>query len=171
MAQKITDPATFLRNLVVRKGTSDRLGVYLTSVNVVADAQTEYDYEVKPENVKFELRMLTKGTYEQAWNSFVVNALEEEEEIVHSLTFPYLVESVTLFLLTEGNELSCSVFLPKAEVSEFPFDVIFFQALLKKLAKLTSKYATNIRFHVGLATIAWDDMVEQGHAQEVEIPH
>lgn len=170
MAQKITDPVTFLRNLVVRKGTSDRLGVYLTSVNVVADAQTEYDYDVNSGHVQLELKRLTKGNYEQEWNSLVINSLEEEEEIVHSLTFPYLGESVTLFFLTEGNELSCSVFLPKTEVCEFPFDVVFFQILLSKLAKLTSKYATNIRFHVGLATIAWDDMVEQGHAQEVEIP-
>ena len=58
MALKIADPVTFLRNLVSKKGKSDLYGVYLTSVNVVADSQIDYEYEAPPDDIARALKNL-----------------------------------------------------------------------------------------------------------------
>jgi hypothetical protein len=42
MSPKLTDPNTFLTSLVSRKGRSDLYGVYLTGVNILADATEDY---------------------------------------------------------------------------------------------------------------------------------
>ena len=46
MAKKITDPLSFLTNLLTNKGKSDLYGIYLTGVNVLADCETDYGYDV-----------------------------------------------------------------------------------------------------------------------------
>ena len=168
MPQKIADPVSFLRNLVAKKGACDLFGVYLTSVNVIADAQLNYGYEVSEEDVKRSVRALFSG--EKAdWNQLLVDARTDDSEIVHPIAFHHCGEPVTVFFISEGHDMACSVAIPKLDVDEFYFDVVFFQALLKKVASFAGKSATLVRFLIGAASLDWDHLVERGEAEEVTV--
>ena len=65
--------------------------------------------------------------------------------------------------------MSCSVAIPKLNVEEFRYDVLFFQALLKKVANFAGKNAATIRFLIGATSLDWDHLVERGEAEEVTV--
>jgi len=168
MAQKIHDPVTFLRNLVSKKGRSDLYGVYLTSVNVVCESQTDYNYEASVEDVEKALESLFKGEVAD-WNQLLVDTRTDESEIVHPIAFLYCGEPVTVFFISEGHEMSCNVAIPKLNVEEFSYDVVFFQTLLKKVSTFAGKTAATVRFLIGAASLDWDCLVERGEAEEVTV--
>jgi hypothetical protein len=168
MALKIADPVTFLRNLVSKKGKSDLWGVYLTCVNVVADSQIDYEYEESPEDIQRAMKNLFAVEVAD-WNQLLVDTRIDESEIVHPIAFLHCGEPVTVFFITEGHEMSCSVAIPKLCVDEFYFDVVFFQALLKKVASFAGKNASMVRFLIGAASLDWDHLVERGEAEEVTV--
>lgn len=166
--QKLTDPATFLTNLVSRKGRSDRYGVYLTGVNVLADASEDYEYDVPLEVIEKDIQKLF--AQEPAdWNALLVETRRETEEIVFPISFIRGREPITVYFVVEGHEMSAMVFIPTILVEEFVVDVTFFQHLLREVANFAGKVSTSIRFTVGAASMEWDDLVERGAAQEVDI--
>jgi hypothetical protein len=168
MALKIADPVTFLRNLVSKKGKSDLFGVYLTSVNVVADSQIDYEYTVTEKDLEGSILSLLNR--EKAdWNQLLVDTRIDESEIVHPIAFHHCGEPVTVFFISEGHEMSCSVAIPKLSVEEFYFDVVFFQQLLKKVAGFAGKNPALVRFLIGVASLDWDQLVERGEAEEVTV--
>jgi len=95
MAPKITDPVTFLTNLVSRKGKSDLYGVYLTAVNVLADAQEDYGYGVPLEVAQREVESLL-AKEENDWNHLLVQTRRNHEEIIHPISFIRGREPITV---------------------------------------------------------------------------
>ena len=168
MAPKVTDPNSFLTGLVSKRGKSDLYGVYLTSVNVIANALEDYGYDVSSEKVGNELTNLI-AREERDWNSLLVETRIDEEQIIYPISFLRNGEPYTVFFACEGNEMSCMVFIPTLLVNEFVTEVTFFQHLLKYVARFAGKTPTTIRFTLGAVTMEWEDMVSQGHAQEVEM--
>jgi hypothetical protein len=168
MAPKITDPNTFLASLVSKKGKSDLFGVYLTGVNVLADSTIDYGYGVSASEIERDLRSVFARD-EHDWNRLLVETRSGDTEIVFPISFLRGVEPITVYFAVEGNEMSCMVFIPTLVVEEFVTEVTFFQALLKKVAHFAGKTSTSIRFTIGAASMQWDDLVEQGHAREVDV--
>ncbi len=168
MAPRITDPHTFLASLVSKKGKSDLFGVYLTGVNVLADSTIDYGYGVSTSEVERDLRSIFARD-ENDWNRLLVETRSGDTEIIFPISFLRGVEPVTVYFAVEGNEMSCMVFIPTLVVEEFVTEVTFFQSLLKKVAHFAGKTHTSIRFTIGAASMQWDDLVEQGHAQEVDV--
>jgi len=168
MAPKITDPASFLRNLVSKKGKSDLYGVYLTSVNVIADSTIDYEYGVPLSEIERDLRNVFARD-EHDWNRLLVETRLGDTEIVFPISFLRGVEPVTVYFAVEGNEMSCMVFIPTLVVEEFVVEVTFFQELLKKVAHFAGKTHTSIRFTIGAASMQWEELVEHGHAREVDV--
>lgn len=168
MAQKITDPASFLRNLVARRGHSDLEGVYLTGVKVSADACTDYGYSTYNDRVSSEVTTLLSRE-ENKWNKLLVSTRWYGNELCHSIAFQRGGEIVTVFFITEDHDMSCMVFIPKLEVSEFPGEVSFHQELFRKVASFAGKTPNSLQFTIGAASIAWADMVDQGDAREVDV--
>ena len=168
MAPKITDPNTFLASLVSKKGKSDLFGVYLTGVNVLADSTIDYGYGVSVSEIERDLRNVFARD-EHDWNRLLVETRSGDTEIVFPISFLRGVEPVTVYFAVEGNEMSCMVFIPTLVVEEFVTEVTFFQALIKKVAHFAGKTNTSIRFTIGAASMQWEDLVEQGHAREVDV--
>jgi len=168
MAPKITDPVTFLSNLVSRKGKSDLYGVYLTAVNVLADAQEDYGYGVPLEVAEREVQLLFSKE-EVDWNHLLVQTRRNHEEIIHPISFIRGREPITVYFAVEGNEMSAMVFIPTLVVSEFVSEVTFYQHLLHEVAFFAGKTATSIRFTIGAVSMEWDDLVETGCARQVDI--
>ena len=168
MAPKITDPNTFLTNIVSRKGKSDLYGVYLTGVNVLADAREDYGYQVSTETIEREVEslLLKEGA---DWNHLLVETRRNQDEIVHPISFIRGREPNTVYFLSEGHEMSAMVFIPTLVVAEFVTEVAFFQHLLRNVATFAGKTSTSIRFTIGAVSMEWDELVENGCAREVDI--
>lgn len=168
MAPKITDPNSFLTNLVYRKGKSDLYGVYLTGVNVLADAQENYGYPVSLESIEREVQT-TFFQDEDVWNRVKVSTRSNTDEIIFPISFIRDREPITVYFVVEGNDMGSMVFIPTLVVSEFVTEITFYQELLKSIAKFAGKTPTTIKFTLGVASAEWDEMVDQGHAREVDM--
>lgn len=168
MAPKLTDPNSFLTNLVSRKGKSDLYGVYLTGVNILANATEDYGYDLNPGAVEDSVRRLFAQD-ETDWNHLLVETRRSTEEIVFPISFIRGREPNTVYFLVEGHEMSAMVFIPTLVVEEFVTEVTFFQHLLCNVANFAGKTPTTIRFILGAVSMQWDDLVENGCAREVDI--
>ena len=169
MAPKITDPDSFLRQLVTRKGRSDYDGVVLTAVNVQADALEDYGYAVSIFDIERDIRNILARD-ENDWNRLLVGTRQSEIEIIHPISFIHGTEPTTIYFITEDHFMSAMVFLPSVMLDEFSYEVTLFQQLLRKVSSFAGKEPDSLKFTIGVAIAGWDDLVEHGHAQEVEIP-
>jgi hypothetical protein len=168
MPPKLSDPNSFLTSLVTKKGRSDRFGVYLTGVNVVASATENYDYDVPLEQVEREVeRIFAQDSND--WNALLVETRRETEEIVFPISFIRGREPNTVYFLVEGHEMSAMVFIPTLVVEEFVTEVTFYQHLLREVARFGGKTPTTVRFTLGAVSMEWGDLVERGCAREVDV--
>ena len=168
MAPKLTDPNSFLTNLVSRKGKSDLYGVYLTGVNILANATEDYGYDRDSGVIKDTVERLFAQD-EADWNHLLVETRRSTDEIVFPISFIRGREPNTVYFLVEGHEMSAMVFIPTLVVDEFVTEVTFFQHLLCNVANFAGKTPTTIRFTLGAVSMQWDDLVETGCAREVDI--
>lgn len=168
MAQKITDPLSFLTNLLTNKGRSDLYGIYLTSVTVLAECEADYNYDVSESNINFEVESLLRQD-EDDWNRLLVQVRRDQNQIVFPIAFLRSREPVTTYLIVEGNEISLSVFIPTLVLNEFVTEVTFYQHLLREVALFAGKTPTSIRFTIGAVSMEWDEVVERGCAREVDV--
>lgn len=168
MAPKLADPNTFLSNLVSRKGKSDRYGVYLTGVNILANATEDYGYAVDREYTRRDVERIYARD-ESAWDRLRVETRRNTEGVVFPISFLRGADPNTVFFAVEGNEMSAMVFIPTLLVEEFVTEVTFYQELLRDIALFAGKTPTTIRFTLGFVSVEWDDLVARGHAQEVDI--
>jgi hypothetical protein len=168
MSLKLTDPANFLTNLITKKGRSELYGIYLTGINVVADATENYNYNVPIEIIERDIERLFAQDPND-WNALLVETRRETDEVVFPISFIRGREPNTVYFLVEGHDMSAMVFIPTIVVEEFPVEVTFFQHLTRQVASFAGKVPGNIRFTLGAASMPWDDLVEHGHAREVDV--
>jgi hypothetical protein len=168
MAPKLTDPNSFLTSLVTKRGRSDLYGVYLTGVNIVANATEDYGYNVPPDLIERELKSVLAQEAND-WNALLVETRRHEDEIVFPISFLRGREPNTVYFVVEGHEMSAMVFIPTVVVDEFVSEVTFFQRLLQEVSDFAGKTPTTLRFTIGSVSMAWDDLVERGCAREVDI--
>jgi hypothetical protein len=168
MAPKITDPDTFLRNLVAKKGKSELEGVTLTSVNVLANAQEDYQYGISEWEIDREVDGIFRRD-EEDWNRLLVETRLNDDEIVFPIAFHYKNEPVTIFFIVEGIEMTCMVCIPKLITDEFAIEATVFQAVLKNVARFAGKTAMSIKFCIGSVTVPWNELVDRGEVQEVDV--
>ena len=167
---KISDPHTFLKNLLVKKGKSDLEGVILTGVNISADALSDYEYEISQDIVEKDIRTIFEKERAK-WDRFLVNIRSNPHEMIYPITFRRDFDEVTVFFLTTLYDISCLVFVPAVVLDEFEYEVAVFQKILKEVASFASRTPDSIKFTIGMAMTSWDEMVELGHAEEIEIPN
>ena len=165
MKNKMTDPEVFLKNLVSRKGKSELYGVTLTSVNVLANVT---DSTERYKSVQREISSLFSRD-KHDWNELLVDTRLSDEEIVFPIAFHRDTEPVLVFFIVDGNEMDASVSIPKLTVGEFAREVTFYTELLRQVAQFAGKTPRTVKFLIGAATLVWDDMVEEGYAESVEV--
>lgn len=168
MAQKLTDPHSFLKNLITKKGKSELDGIYLPHVSVVAEALADYEYDTYSFDPERKVEDLIRRDANK-WNELLVGARRYDAELVHSITCDLCSQESTLMFITEGTEISLSVFIPLLELSDFVNLITVSQALLKEVAHFVGKSPTQIRFVAGVAMLSWQSLVESGHVTEVDV--
>jgi hypothetical protein len=168
MAPKLTDPNSFLTSLVTKKGKSDLYGVYLTGVNVAANATECYGYNVSLEQIEKDVKNIFAQDPHD-WNALLVETRREADEIIFPISFIRGREPNTVYFVVEGHEMSAMVFIPTLVVDEFVTEVTFYQHLLQEVASFAGKTPTTLRFTLGAVSMEWDDLVERGCAREVDV--
>ena len=168
MAPKITDPNSFLISLVSRKGKSDLYGVYLTGVNILANATEDYGYAVDRQGMERVVEALIMDD-EAVWNHLLVQTRRNTSEIVFPISFIRHREPHTVYFLVEERDMSAMVFIPTLVVEEFVTEVTLYQELLKQVASFAGKTPSTIRFTLGAVSMEWDELVERGCAREVDM--
>lgn len=168
MALKITDPHSFLKNLITKKGKSELDGIYLPHVNVVAEALTDYGYSNDSYNAEREVENFLRRESAK-WNDLLVGARRYDAELVHHIVYEQYGQSLMLMFVTEGNEISLSVSIPVLDLDDLVNLVTFQQFLLKEVAHFVGKSPTQIRFVAGVAMLRWQALVESGHVTEVDV--
>jgi hypothetical protein len=168
MASKLSDPNSFLTNLVTKKGKSDLYGVYLTGVNVVASATENYDYDVPLERIEKDVQNVFAQDAND-WNALLVDTRREADEIIFPISFIRGREPITVYFAVEGHDMSAMVFIPTLVVDEFVTEVTFFQRVLREVAHFAGKTPTTLRFTIGAVSMEWGELVECGCAREVDV--
>ena len=168
MTKTISDPLSFLTNLLTNKGRSDLYGIYLTSVAVLAECETDYGYGVSESSIEAEVESLLRRE-EDDWNRLMVQVRRDRDQIVFPIVFLRNLEPVTVYFVVEGNEISLSVSIPTLVLTEFVTEVTFFQHLLRTVALFAGKNPSTVRFTLGAVSLQWDEVVERGCAREVDV--
>ena len=168
MPIRITDPHTFLRNLVCKKGKSELDGIYLPHVSVVAEVSEDYGYHTESFDPDREVESIFRRD-SNSWNELLVGARRYDAELAHSIAFTYGGEKHFLIFVTEGTEISLSVSIPALQLEDFVKMVTFYQALVKEVAHFVGKSGTQIRFVIGSALLPWQSLVDSGDVTEVDV--
>lgn len=161
---KHTDPSSYLRHSVSKRGKSSQDGVYLTHIVVTANADDVLCYESSTKSQTQAQSDYYASTPE--WNQLLVNLRRDPNEMVHSMVHrgEHLLE-----FISEGNDLSLVVVIPYIQVRDFEKEVSYYASLLRLVSSFAGKLPTQIRFSIGVACISWEEMVESGDAQEIDV--
>lgn len=165
MAQKLQDPKNYLNSAVSNRGKSSLTGVYLTNLTVVVDASTDYGYKVNcqgvgPNDPPAPLSLSN-------WHHFLVNLRCNNTQQPQSFSTP----EATYQFLMEGPELSLNVFMPTLSSDTFEYHVEASQALLQFVCNFTGHIASHVRFSIGYCVRSWEDLVEEGEAEERDLAY
>jgi hypothetical protein len=164
MAQIHKDPVTYLNEAVIKRGKSGPDGVYLHSITVVAEALADYDYKVSYGPAATVLEGPPDvNIYD--WNSLLVSVRANHRQLSHELH----LRDFLLQFLVEGGTLNLNVFFPVVETASFPYTILYCQDILRCVADFAGKIPASIRFNIGLAHKSWEDMVEEGEAEETDL--
>lgn len=163
MSQTYKNPLDYLNDAVTKRGRSGPDGVYLTNVTVVAESSTDYGYKVSTDRITPLVPPANIPPEEWSW--LLVSLRSDYRALDFVLNHGNMLSQ----LLVEGNQLSMNVFAPNIRVESFPYLILSSQEMLKCLADFSGKLPSTIRFNLGVVTKTWDEMVESGEAQEVEL--
>lgn len=164
MAQTYKDPVAYLNEAVTKRGKSGPDGVYLHNVTVVAEALTDYNYKVSygPAATAFD-GPVDVNIYD--WHSLLVSIRAGYRQLSHELH----LRDFSLQFLVEGGIINLNVFYPTVETASFPYTILYCQDVLRCVADFAGKIPASIRFNIGLAHKSWEDMVEEGEAEETDL--
>lgn len=168
MSVKLTDPLTFLENLLSRKGRSDLYGIYLSGVSIIASPTENYDYDFSEDAFLSEVDNTFKSDAAE-WNQVLIDILRQREEIVHPISFLRNREPNTVYFIVENNTISAMVFIPTTTLDCFASEVTFYQVLLKEICRFTKKTPGTLRFTLGSVSMDWEETVQRGYAEEVDV--
>lgn len=165
MAQTYKDPQSYLDEAVSRRGKSGQLGVYLHNVTVVAECETDYNYKTPCE----EFNAVTGGSgfIEEEWMRMLVTLRAQRVERQYTI----FNDTQTFQFIPEGGKLSLNIFIPETFSHFFQNEVETAQNILRIVADFLGKVPTTIRFNIGVVWKSWEEMVEAGEAEEVELSY
>lgn len=166
MTQNHKDPETYLTQLVAKRGKSGPTGVYLTSVTVVAEAQSDYGYKA---NIgKSEPLIPPAGIELEDWLYLLVSLRQDNPQIPQVLG-PSM--GMMYQFVPEGGSLSLNVFCPLINVGGLGHMVCFCQDMLQTVADFVCKIPTTIRFSIGYAFKDWENLAIDGEVEELELTY
>lgn len=173
MTKKQTDPVTYLKNTVSKRGKSSPDGVYYLHPTVTVSPDEDYEYSnwgVNKDPVSNAwCSFHNKCNFIDAdnWNEVLVQLRKGEGEFL----VPVILDdgSNLLEFIVEDRDILLTVVVPVLQCEDFEYLVVFYQSLLKHVAKFAGKNPISIRFSIGMATMAWEDLVNSGEAVEMDM--
>ena len=163
MTKKVNDPVSYLKGLVSGRGKSSSDGVYYAHCTVMAEVEGDYGYEMRT-SPKWDADYAYTRSSEKL-NETLVQLRKESGIVVSS----YMNVKDFIQFISEDHDLTMSVTIPTVTLEDFAYKVVYYQTFFKKVAKFAGKTPTQIRFFIGTATMSWEELVDSGEAQEIDV--
>lgn len=156
------DPVTYFNNQITKRGKSDKYGVYLTNLSLLFEATEDYGYTEVCRRSGLDDKFLVQIREDAILSQDVVRARFTSETTIcgHTCGITFIAEDHDAYLLC---------MMPELNRENLPNVVFSLQSTLRYLAQFAGKTPTTVRVIIGVATMSWDDMVDQGYAAEVEV--
>lgn len=176
MSKHLNDPVQHLKNLVSKKGKSYKDGVYYIGPSLTVDTSwdlSEYLTEYPESDLLAEsffngeyLEALTDEEWVDDWNWVLVQTRKHTDgvDISSIVARDHLLE-----FISEDNDLTLKVTVPRMEVTSFPSEMVFYLGVLNRVASFSCKSPSNLRFSIGVASMDWDDVVVSGGARKMDV--
>lgn len=166
MTQNHKDPETYLTQLVTKHGKSGPTGIYLTSVTVIAEAQSDYGYKA---NISRSGPLLPPaGVRLEDWLYLLVSLRQDDPQVPRVLG-PF---TGTMYqFVPEGGNVSLNVFCPLVDTESLSHMVCFCQDMLQTVTDFVHKIPTTIKFFIGYAIKDWRDLAVDGEVEEFELTY
>lgn len=163
MPPVLSDPSTYLQNSLKTRGKSGKDGVYLTNVTAICSATETFDGYPKV-SPAWKSRV-----YQDTWKSLVYDVLNGKSPSVSGKElgqcFGYFS---SLHFIVEDTDISCTAYLPFANLDSIQGNVVNLQDLLRTVASMTHLTPTTARIHIGRAQVSWLE-VRALHSDENEL--
>jgi hypothetical protein len=184
MSKKTTEPVSFLRNLVHKKGKSVAEGVYFpypvvtfsVSDHVGQDHPLDWssDKEFEKGNPEEFAVKCFNGHVEDFvntsdWNEILVRLRKETSWCIEAIVAGGGGD--LLEFMVDYHDLSLRVVSPLLSTEDFEFNARFHKKLLKEVAAFAGKTPSTIRFAAGMAFSPWDEVVDYGEARAVDVSY
>jgi hypothetical protein len=181
MSKKPTDPVTYLRSLVHKKGKSVKDGVYFPYPTVTFSVSDDIGSgelatwlkgrptDMSPEDYAIRCFNGEEDAFASRddWNEVLVRLRKESNWCVEALVTGG-GENLLEFMV-DYHDISLRVVSTMLFTEDFEFTAKFHKQLLIKVAAFAGKTPTTVRFSAGSAFSPWDEMVDYGEARAVDV--
>lgn len=184
MTKKPTEPVSYLRNLVHKRGKSVAEGVYFP-YPVVTFSASDYVGDAAPlgwpsaaetdkgNPEEFAVKCFNNEVEDFAnsndWNEILVRLRKETDWCIEAIVAGGGGD--LLEFMVDYHDLSLRVISPVLSTEDFEFNARFHKKLLKKVAAFAGKNPSTIRFAAGMAFSPWDEVVDYGEARAVDVSY
>lgn len=172
MSKTQSHPVDYLKNLVCKRGKSSTEGVYYTCLTVTVDIDEDFSQFVP--NTEWgedsaEGLFNGEGLDDDSlndWNWTLVKIRKSSDGVdVTSI----VIRDHLLDFISEDNDLTLKVTIPKLDVSQFAPEALLYRELLKKVSQFACKTPIGLKLSIGAVQMDWDDVVGSGGARKVDV--
>lgn len=159
-SQPVKDPAAFLKDLIARRGQSQRYATVFHGANVLFDPREHSHSDTYTDTLSYMQRLAeTSGKYRR-----VVTWLSHANHVDETYRFPeyFGLDGVVAYIRKDKEEgFSVTFCFPSANISRISVDVEIMSHIALLWAKIAGHDLTEVRLFINYAFLKWEDMEEE----------
>lgn len=159
-SQPVKDPAAFLKDLVARRGQSQRYATVFRGANVLFNPHEHSHSDTYSDSLTFLQRVAESSAEYQK----VISRLTHADKIDETFRFPeyFGLTGLVAYLRNDTEEgFSATFVFPMINVSRFSIDIEIMSHIALHWAKLARKDLNEVRAFIDYAFLKWEDMEEE----------
>ena len=159
-SQPVKDPAAFLKDLVARRGQSQRYATVFSGANVSFDPNEHSHSDTYTDTLSFLQRLAENSRKYQRVITWLGHADHVEEHFVFPEYFG--LTGVVAYIRKDKEEgFSVSFCFPQANISRIYVDVEILSHIALRWAKIANHELNEVRLFINYAFLKWEDMEEE----------
>jgi hypothetical protein len=158
-SQPVKDPAAFLKDLVARRGQSQRYATVFHGANVLFCPHEHSHSDTYQDSLSY-LRRIAESSEEYRK---VIACLTHTDRVEETFNFPeyFGLTGVFAYIRNDREEgFSITFCFPMADIRRFHVDVEILSHIALHWAKLARKDLDEVRVFINYAYLRWEDMEE-----------
>lgn len=158
--QLLKDPAAFLKDLLVQKGTSEQYACVFRGANLTWNPQDHAHSDTYPDTMSLAREWAVEDTNYQRMSTFLSHGDAVNEFL--QLDSYFGLKGVMIYLRKSPEEgFHVTVIMPMINASKFSLDVEILSHLTLLWAKIAGSEKPNLRVFIDYAFLRWEDMEEE----------